>query len=387
MRHPEISNCPICGIPMTQIGIFHHLKAKHPEITVNEYKSKYLGWNVACDICGEMFPTEKKMIRHKQFRHNFKTEKYLSRENHVKNLPMNFVCEICKKPIPNKNSLTKHIKKFHPEVSLIDYYIKYLNPENPTMKCLECGTPVKFRGLASGFAKFCSFSCSTKWFAQNTNRISDAMETLKAKKIENPDYQLHPAQIRYWILKGFTEEQAREKVSERQKTFSLKKCIEKYGEIEGKKRWKLRQERWINNYKKRNFSKISQQLFWSIYEKMPESLKPNIFFAENDNGIKDETGKNHEYKMETSKSFVKLDFYIPCLNYCLEFDGDYWHGDKCNNGQVNKARNENRDIAIKEQNPGIILVHIKEKDYKADKETVTNDVIKDILYRYGTLPT
>lgn len=48
----------------------------------------------------------------------------------------------------------------------------------------------------------------------------------------------------YWILQGFTEEEASKKVSEAQTTFSLKICIEKYGEEEGYKIWKERQDKW-----------------------------------------------------------------------------------------------------------------------------------------------
>ena len=42
-----------------------------------------------------------------------------------------------------------------------------------------------------------------------------------------------PNQLEYWLSKGFSEEYAKLKIIERQKTFSLKKCIEKYGEDTG----------------------------------------------------------------------------------------------------------------------------------------------------------
>lgn len=43
-----------------------------------------------------------------------------------------------------------------------------------------------------------------------------------------------------------TEEEAKIALKESQTTFSLKKCIEKYGEIEGTKRWEERQDKWQN---------------------------------------------------------------------------------------------------------------------------------------------
>lgn len=51
--------------------------------------------------------------------------------------------------------------------------------------------------------------------------------------------------IEYYINKGFSLEEAYKKLSKRQSTFSLEKCISKYGYENGFKRWKERQEKWI----------------------------------------------------------------------------------------------------------------------------------------------
>lgn len=48
------------------------------------------------------------------------------------------------------------------------------------------------------------------------------------------------------MTKGLTEDEARIALKERQTTFSPEKCIEKYGKIEGIKRWKERQIKWQN---------------------------------------------------------------------------------------------------------------------------------------------
>lgn len=54
----------------------------------------------------------------------------------------------------------------------------------------------------------------------------------------------------FWIAKGYTEEEAIQKVCDIQSTFSLDICIEKNGKKEGTKIWKARQEAWqktLNN--------------------------------------------------------------------------------------------------------------------------------------------
>ena len=55
-------------------------------------------------------------------------------------------------------------------------------------------------------------------------------------------------QIKHWTNKGFTEEEAKEKVREQQlkRSFTLEKCIKKYGEEEGTKKYNERQEKWLN---------------------------------------------------------------------------------------------------------------------------------------------
>ena len=60
--------------------------------------------------------------------------------------------------------------------------------------------------------------------------------------------------IEYWLNLGYSEEDAKQKLSERQSTFSLEKCISKYGEIEGSKIWKDRQVKWQNSLSKSNYN-------------------------------------------------------------------------------------------------------------------------------------
>lgn len=51
--------------------------------------------------------------------------------------------------------------------------------------------------------------------------------------------------IDYYLDKGMSLEDAQKALSERQRTFSLEKCIKKYGKTEGFKRWRERQDKWL----------------------------------------------------------------------------------------------------------------------------------------------
>lgn len=87
---------------------------------------------------------------------------------------------------------------------------------------------------------------------------TEIVKKVKQKKIDN---NTDTTKIEYWLKQtGNDLEKAKELLIKRQSTFSLEKCIEKYGEEKGLERWVERQEKWHKNYKKSNYSKISQKL-------------------------------------------------------------------------------------------------------------------------------
>lgn len=62
----------------------------------------------------------------------------------------------------------------------------------------------------------------------------------------------NPTRLNYWINKGYTEDEAKENVKERQRTFNIKKCISKYGEVDGIIKYKNRQELWQKTLNENN---------------------------------------------------------------------------------------------------------------------------------------
>lgn len=100
-----------------------------------------------------------------------------------------------------------------------------------------------------------------------------------AKKIkDNPEMYtaINPTQIGYWLKKGYTEDEAIILISERQRTFSLDKCIAKWGLEEGTNRFNERNDRWLKsrkialsegkwNFKDQGSFKNSFDYFYKIY--------------------------------------------------------------------------------------------------------------------------
>lgn len=200
----------------------------------------------------------------------------------------------------------------------------------------------------------------------------DKQELCKKVSKSNRENGNNDITLAYWTKRGYTEEQAKEKISEKQSTFSLEKCMQKYGEETGRERWLKRQEKWHKNYKKSNFSKISQELFWKISHKL--NTLDGIYFAQlNDNKQKDDSGRNWEYNLKLNKKIIKPDFFDMTTKKIIEFDGDYWH-DTRQIRNTNKNREFERDKLIAEN--GYIVLHVKECDYKDNPENVIKECME-----------
>ncbi len=176
--------------------------------------------------------------------------------------------------------------------------------------------------------------------------------------------------IEYYINLGYTQLQAKQKLKERQATFSLEKCIKKYGEEKGLEVFNKRQEKWLKslntpeniekikkgqlkgftNAKSKNWSKISQQLFNNILNEIDLS-QYKVYFHD----------LNFQYVVQKEVGFRLLDFYIEELNFAIQFDGTYWHKDDTEE-IINIRDNEIKNILN-----NIEILHIKEQNYIKNK--------------------
>jgi len=304
--------CRICGEQCKRI-YGRHLKFSHNNMTTDEYKKLYP--NAPIMTSSDKEKTAKNSGKH------MKTEKY-------KNL---FSEKIKGEKNPNhKNNTTEIERKSRSPFS--KDFINYKEIEN------------------------------TK------EHISSFVKDIIKDRVSNTT-------LKYYLDKGFDEETSKKMLSERQSTFTLEKCIKKYGEVDGYKRWMDRQEKWLNNYQKVNYSKISQELFINIYKELLNiGFTDKVYFAklDNDNNIHD-SKKNYEYRLKLNKSYILPDFFIPSLELILEFDGTYYH----RNTTENKERERRRDENIKKS--GYTVLHISEKEYINNKELTILKTVNFIL--------
>lgn len=162
---------------------------------------------------------------------------------------------------------------------------------------------------------------------------------------------------------------------------SLPKFIQRYGAIDGVIKYKqMCQNRSIQYHKNLRetiikhkivqktiitntpgrYSKISQQMFFSIYDKLSDDLKQYCFFGKLNNQVLFYINKFNGHP----NNVIYVDF--KCLNSIIQFDGDYWH-------RNSKQNDEIRDSFL--QSKKYTVLRIKQSQYKRDKNQIINKCV------------
>jgi len=219
------------------------------------------------------------------------------------------------------------VKIFKGSAFSIKYWIERgLSEEESKRKIKEMKPSLIEYWLSRGFSVEDS-KLKTELHLMNTQRSfvtkygeEEGIKLYNEKK--NEQGKLHsPRSVEYWMSKGFLLEESKNKVSEYQNKFSLSKCIEKYGEEEGKKIFTQRQNKWQESLRKNGnmkmgYSKISQELFYNILETYNVEYKDKIKFATH----------NGEFKLDNPNGGVYIYDFIDVINKkIIEYNGDMYH--------------------------------------------------------------
>lgn len=186
--------------------------------------------------------------------------------------------------------------------------------------------------------------------------------------------------VKYWMKLGFNEEESKQKVRERQITFSLEKCIEKYGKEAGTKRWEARQAKWQNTLKSKSPEEIAE-----INKKKAAKIGP-ISKAEDEiyeRLISIGLEPKQQFGIRRSNDVRWYYYDIVCGNKIIEYNGDYWHanprkydkdhimkypGDKCIRAEEVWKKDTDK-IALAESEGYEVLV-IWESDFNKNKNGI-----------------
>lgn len=252
---------------------------------------------ITCRICGEQCKRIYGM--HLKFKHNnMTTEQY---KNMFPDAPITSLADKLK---TTKNS-GKHMKteKYR---KLFSEKAKGENNPNHRSKTTE-----KERKSRSPFSKqFIKY----KDIDNKEEHISKFVKEAIKDRISDTT-------IQYYINKGHDEETAKKMLHDRQSTFKLEKCIQKYGQEEGNKIWLERQFKWQkslidNGNIKCGYSRISQELFQELLKYYYIDDIANVYYAV----------KNHEhYISKKGVGFFSYDFTDISKKKIIEYNGDQYH--------------------------------------------------------------
>lgn len=295
-------------------------------------------------------------------------------------------CELC--GFYSKD-LSKHIsmkgKKSHNMTS--EEYLKMF----PNAKIL-CDVSLQERSAMISGDKNPGFNHGGRlspWSKNNNFLTEEEIEVSKKKAIQSrEDNNSYTTSIEYWLKKcDGDEELAKRKLSERQSTFSLDKCIEKYGVEEGTKIWKERQNKWqdtmnskpeeeriaINRKKisSSNISKSEQELFDTIKKHYINAVQQNVIVS------------------KTSNDIYLYDITVG--NKIIEYNGNYWHCDEKRFTDENSVARYSRTgfpILVKDirerdarkiqtaKDNGYEVFIVWESEYKNNKQKVVEECLK-----------
>lgn len=203
--------------------------------------------------------------------------------------------------------------------SRIMFLIKYNNCED--IKCTICKTKyTSFNYKLNDFNKVCK-SC---FFKNNIHYPN-----------KNFFIQKYKDNWEFFYLKN------RKKISE-YKVNSRQWFINKYGETDGINNYNIYLKKRINilnNIKTNRYSKISQKLFWNIFNNLTSDEQKLCYFKE----------LNNEKLLKVSEN----KYYFPDFlfkNKIIEYDGIYWHNDEKDNIRNTYYNNNGYDYLIINEN-------------------------------------
>ena len=338
------TKCRICEKEFNSSNhLSRHVKKDH-NLSNKEYYDKYLKTNPKegiCLACGNPTVFEgfgrgyhkycstkctsnspEVLEKKNQTRH---TEKVVTEQS------LDIECQICYKKLVSSIALSQHLVKGHKELSIREYYDRYLKQKSDEGICPECKKETKFMGLG-GYQKHCGLKCSQK----SEGRLEKFNQTL----IDNNSLEKAKEKRTLTNLEKFGKEVVNQYNTEETKLVSLEKVRIKE-EFKFKEFLKYYNIEIISQYTKDNEKVIFHCLKCrKKFEDTPDHVK-----ARHNKCSCSKTEKSSVGQMEVLE-FIKsidsceikyndktlihpreLDIYIPSKNIAIEYCGLYWHSE------------------------------------------------------------
>lgn len=206
-------------------------------------------------------------------------------------------------------------------------------------------------------------------------KIKALNATAKQTMIDNDN---NPTSIEYYIKRGMAEDEAKEALSNRQRTFTLEKCIAEHGEEEGRKVWQARQDKWMASLDAKSDEEKAEINKKKIYRGGMTSGAEKLLVEEIKKHIPD-----IDTQFIIRRTDDKLKYYSYDIFYngnIVEYNGDFWHASpkKYKESDIPKFPGNKytaKEIWTKDAlkhstaiNAGYKLLVIWESEYKTNKK-------------------
>ena len=312
--------------------------------------------------------------------------------------------------LPTKRIYGVWMKKMHPTKTIEDYRKEF--PDAP----IQCETDRIALTEHSGefmkeekYRKMFSEKCKGEKNPNHRSRTTEA-ERKSRSPFCKEFYELHDGdkdemmrriiekreyntRIEYYLKKGYDYNEAIEALKNRQATFTLDKCIKKYGEEEGRRIYNERQRKWSEKiekqYKDGKFSKSPKHWKSCCFSKIEKCFITMLLNRLNCDWNDCRTYLNKQ--MSLYDNFHQRQYYYDfCYgNKIIEFNGDYWH---CNPQFFDKEYYHNllhcsaQDIWNKNKTKcdfaisnGYSILIVWENDFRKNPDAVIEKCMKYIL--------
>lgn len=135
-----------------------------------------------------------------------------------------------------------------------------------------------------------------------------------------------PLELDYWLNKGYSLEEANLLRKEKQRTFTLEKCVLKYGKELGFDVWRERNIKWSakieEKYKNGEFTKFCKHNYSNTELEFVKDLLNQ--YKSNDNVYCALPGNKQFFRHFKDKG-ITLAYDLVIGKKIIEFNGDYWH--------------------------------------------------------------
>jgi hypothetical protein len=135
--------------------------------------------------------------------------------------------------------------------------------------------------------------------------------------------------LKYYLDKGMTQAEAEAALKDRQQTFTLEKCIARWGAEIGKQKWNERQAKWLATLNSKSDAELEAINRKKIYKSGVSKVSKEFFSLLDCDGSR-HFGRDKELCIKNtdsnlSKRHIFVDFAFG--SKVIEFYGSYWHAD------------------------------------------------------------